>query len=163
MGSSGIRARSAARPAPPLRRRPPPPRSSWRRSVRTRTIGGRSPYVWMAERLGLRRARRRRAAREVDVEVFWGWQAERTQKNIILNDLRSLRARSAGIEGPRSGSNPIPCRSCHCLSSALPPSSRARPLQPGSAPQSRRLGPPPQSASRLPGVPPPTDTACEGR
>ena len=54
MGSCGIRARSAARPAPPLRRRPPP-RSSWRRSVRTRTSGGRSP-LWMAQRLGLREA-----------------------------------------------------------------------------------------------------------
>ena len=160
MGSSGIRARSAARPAPPLRRRPPPPRSSWRRSVRTRTIGGRSPYVWMAERLGLRRARRR-AAREVDVEVLGGAK----QSGHVQNTKRLAQptCQVRRIEGARSGSNPIPCRSCHCLSSALPPSSRARPLQPGSAPQSRRLGPPPQSASRLPGVPPPTDTACEGR
>ena len=45
MGSSATHARSAVALAPPWRRRPPPPRSSWRRSGRMRTDGGRCPYM----------------------------------------------------------------------------------------------------------------------
>eukprot|EP00964_Phaeocystis_antarctica_P034610 scaffold19717_cov60-Phaeocystis_antarctica.AAC.2 len=80
-----------------------------------------------------------------------------------------LSSRPPELRGPGAGQRQglgagqgLGCSS-RCRSSALPPSSRARPSQPGSAPRSRRLGPLPLSAARLPDGPPPTGTACEGR
>lgn len=42
---AALHMQGAVAPAPPWRRRPPPPRSSWRRSGRMRTDGGRCPYM----------------------------------------------------------------------------------------------------------------------